>query len=90
MVFPSSISRLLSISTLLLGFNACFATGEVTPNGELSDATDASDTTDPADPADASESSNGSDQSDMTDSSDASDASDTCLLYTSPSPRDRG
>ena len=70
MVSLSSISRLLWMSTLLFGLNACFATGEVTPNGDLSDVTDVADATDPSDGSDSSE------QTDATDSTDASDATD--------------
>ena len=46
MVSLSSIGRLLWMGMLLFGLSACFATGEVAPNGDLSDATDAADATD--------------------------------------------
>ena len=66
MVSLSSIGRLLWMGTLLFGLNACFATGEVAPNGDLSDATDAADATDATDAADATDGSdsNGSNRCD--------------------------
>ena len=49
MVSLSSIGRLLWMGTLLFGLNACFATGEVAPNGDLSEAVDTADATDATD-----------------------------------------